>query len=83
MLPRGRDDRDLAHLLDARALVGIEDDVDVPAVGALGAEGRDGAAGQPGAQDAGDLAGREAEVGGLLAVDADDQLGLAGHAAVA
>ena len=69
-------------LLDARALVGIEDDVDVPAAGALGPEGASRAAGQSGAQHAGDLRWRQAQVGRPLAIDVDHQLGLAGDAAV-
>src|SRR5439155_26548112 len=53
-LAPGRNDRDLADLLDARALVGIQNHVNVPAGGPLGTECPDPAARQPRAQHAPD-----------------------------
>src|SRR5262249_32601519 len=58
-------DRNLADLIDPIARVRVEDNVDVPTRRALWTEGGDRAAGQAGPQHAGDLAGRQPEVGRL------------------
>ena len=67
---------------DPRPLVGVEDDVDVPAGCAGRTKSGHGAARQTCAQHARHLAGAQAQVGGLLSIDVDHQFGITGDAAV-
>jgi hypothetical protein len=78
-----RKNRDLTQMIEPRPLVHVEQDINVPALGAGRAERAHDTPGQPGAQNAGDLRGRQAKVGRALTIDVDDQLRLTHHAAVA